>query len=80
MLRAIDYRPNHYSEIAGDKVSRPPTRMDSLRHGVKHGLKKWTTAHAAGLLFARGTLAKFDLDDEAFESVTTAFHDDDKRY
>lgn len=56
------------SEIVGDKVFAAAYSHELPRYGIKHGLTNWAAAYATGLLLARRTLAKLELD-EAFTGV-----------
>ncbi|TGZ85129.1 hypothetical protein EX30DRAFT_345729 [Ascodesmis nigricans] len=51
------------SEIIGDKVFAAAYSHELPRYGIKHGLTNWAAAYATGLLLARRTLAKLELDE-----------------
>jgi len=51
------------SEISGDKVFSAAYAHELKRYGIKHGLTNWAAAYATGLLCARRTLKKLELDD-----------------
>ncbi|KAI9799751.1 MAG: 60S ribosomal protein L5 [Piccolia ochrophora] len=59
------------SELGGDKVFCAAYAHELKRYGVKHGLTNWAAGYATGLLLARRTLKKLDLDEE-FEGVEEA--------
>ncbi|KAF2151114.1 putative 5S rRNA binding ribosomal protein [Myriangium duriaei CBS 260.36] len=56
------------SEITGDKVFMAAYGHELKRYGINHGLTNWASAYAVGLLLARRTLKKLNLD-EHFEGV-----------
>ena len=56
------------SEITGDKVFMAAYGHELKRYGITHGLTNWAAAYATGLLLARRTLKKLELD-EAFAGV-----------
>jgi len=60
-----------YSEISGDKVFASAYAHELKRYGISHGLTNWAAAYATGLLLARRTLKKLDLDED-FEGVEEA--------
>jgi large subunit ribosomal protein L5e len=51
------------SEIGGDKVLMAAYAHELKRYGIKHGLTNWSSAYATGLLLARRTLKKLELDE-----------------
>ncbi|KAF2452028.1 hypothetical protein P171DRAFT_468412 [Karstenula rhodostoma CBS 690.94] len=59
------------SEIGGDKVFMAAYAHELKPYGITHGLTNWSSAYAVGLLLARRTLKKLELD-EAFEGVEEA--------
>ncbi|TGZ83854.1 hypothetical protein EX30DRAFT_93354 [Ascodesmis nigricans] len=59
------------SEIVGDKVVAAAYSHELPQYGIKHGLTNWAAAYATGLLLARRTLAKLELD-EHFAGVEEA--------
>jgi large subunit ribosomal protein L5e len=59
------------SEIGGDKVFMAAYAHELKAYGITHGLTNWAAAYATGLLLARRTLKKLELD-EAFEGVEEA--------
>ncbi|KAJ4351256.1 60S ribosomal protein L5 [Didymosphaeria variabile] len=59
------------SEIGGDKVFMAAYAHELKPYGITHGLTNWSAAYATGLLLARRTLKKLELD-EAFEGVEEA--------
>jgi len=52
------------SEISGDKVFSAAYAHELKRYGITHGLTNWAAAYATGLLLARRTLKKLDLDED----------------
>ncbi|KAF2102752.1 60S ribosomal protein L5-B [Rhizodiscina lignyota] len=56
------------SELGGDKVLMAAYAHELKRYGIAHGLTNWAAAYATGLLLARRTLKKLNLD-EHFEGV-----------
>jgi len=56
------------SEITGDKVFSAAYAHELKAYGITHGLTNWAAAYCTGLLLARRTLKKLNLD-EAFEGV-----------
>jgi large subunit ribosomal protein L5e len=52
------------SEIGGDKVFSAAYAHELKRYGITHGLTNWAAAYATGLLLARRTLKKLDLDED----------------
>jgi len=56
------------SELTGDKVLSAAYSHELKRYGIKHGLTNWSAAYATGLLLARRTLKKLNLD-ETFTGV-----------
>ncbi|KAF2462162.1 60S ribosomal protein L5-B [Lineolata rhizophorae] len=52
------------SEINGDKVFMAAYAHELKRYGITHGLTNWAAAYATGLLLARRTLKKLELDEE----------------
>jgi len=59
------------SEVAGDKVFAAAYAHELKAYGITHGLTNWASAYATGLLLARRTLKKLDLDED-FEGVEEA--------
>ncbi|GAM82159.1 hypothetical protein ANO11243_001380 [Dothideomycetidae sp. 11243] len=59
------------SELTGDKVLMAAYGHELKRYGIKHGLTNWASAYAVGLLLARRTLKKLNLD-EHFAGVEEA--------
>ena len=59
------------SELTGDKVFMSAYGHELKRYGIKHGLTNWAAAYAVGLLLARRTLKKLNMD-EAFTGVEEA--------
>jgi large subunit ribosomal protein L5e len=59
------------AEITGDKVFCAAYSHELKRYGIEHGLTNWAAAYATGLLLARRTLKKLELD-ETFEGVEEA--------
>ncbi|KAF1962263.1 60S ribosomal protein L5-B [Byssothecium circinans] len=59
------------SEIGGDKVFMAAYAHELKAYGITHGLTNWAAAYATGLLLARRTLKKLELD-EAFTGVEEA--------
>jgi len=53
-----------HSEVAGDKVFAAAYSHELKRYGIKHGLTNWAAAYATGLLLARRTLKKLNLDED----------------
>ncbi|PVI04742.1 putative 60S ribosomal protein L5 [Periconia macrospinosa] len=51
------------SEIGGDKVFMAAYAHELKPYGITHGLTNWSAAYATGLLLARRTLKKLELDD-----------------
>ncbi|KAL4795636.1 hypothetical protein BDV19DRAFT_378640 [Aspergillus venezuelensis] len=60
-----------YSELTGDKVFASAYSHELKRYGITNGLTNWAAAYATGLLLARRTLKKLNLD-ETFEGVEEA--------
>ena len=56
------------SEVNGDKVFSAAYAHNLKAYGIKRGLTNWAAAYATGLLLARRTLKKLDLD-EHFEGI-----------
>merc|ERR1711879_755984 len=52
------------SELNGDRVVAAAYAHELKRYGITHGLTNWAAAYATGLLVARRTLKKFDLDED----------------
>jgi len=52
------------AEITGDKVFSCAYAHELKRYGIKNGLTNWAAAYATGLLLARRTLKKLDLDED----------------
>jgi large subunit ribosomal protein L5e len=52
------------SEIVGDKVFSAAYSHELKRYGVTHGLTNWSAAYATGLLLARRTLKKLEMDED----------------
>jgi len=52
------------SELGGDKVFMAAYAHELKRYGINHGLTNWSAAYATGLLLARRTLKKLDLDED----------------
>jgi len=75
------------SEIGGDKVFSAAYAHELRRYGIKHGLTNWAAAYATGLLLARRTLKKLDLDEDFVgveepdgeHTLTKATEDDEPR-
>lgn len=59
------------SEITGDKVFSCAYAHELKAYGITHGLTNWAAAYATGLLLARRTLKKLNID-EAFTGVEEA--------
>ena len=59
------------SEITGDKVFMAAYGHELKRYGITHGLTNWAAAYSVGLLLARRTLKKLNLD-ESFVGVEEA--------
>ncbi|KAJ4305731.1 60S ribosomal protein L5 [Kalmusia sp. IMI 367209] len=59
------------SEIGGDKVFMAAYAHELKPYGITHGLTNWSAAYATGLLLARRTLKKLELDED-FEGVEEA--------
>ncbi|KAF2643907.1 60S ribosomal protein L5-B [Massarina eburnea CBS 473.64] len=59
------------SEIGGDKVFCAAYAHELKPYGITHGLTNWAAAYATGLLLARRTLKKLELD-ETFTGVEEA--------
>lgn len=58
-----------YSKIDGDHVVSCAYAHELPRYGIKNGLTNWPAAYAVGLLLARRTLQKFNLDSK-YEGCT----------
>ncbi|KAF2867672.1 hypothetical protein BDV95DRAFT_581508 [Massariosphaeria phaeospora] len=56
------------SEIGGDKVFCAAYAHELKAYGIEHGLTNWAAAYSTGLLLARRTLKKLELD-QAFTGV-----------
>ncbi|KAF2262845.1 putative 5S rRNA binding ribosomal protein [Lojkania enalia] len=56
------------AEVGGDKVFMAAYAHELKRYGITHGLTNWAAAYATGLLLARRTLKKLDMDED-FEGV-----------
>ncbi|MCJ1326864.1 60S ribosomal protein L5 [Thelotrema lepadinum] len=56
------------SDIEGDKVFMHAYAHELKAYGIKHGLTSWPAGYALGLLIARRTLKKLEMD-EHFEGV-----------
>jgi len=75
------------SEIGGDKIFSAAYAHELRRYGIKHGLTNWAAAYATGLLLARRTLKKLDLDEDFVgveepdgeHKLTEATEDDEPR-
>lgn len=52
------------SEIVGDKVFSAAYSHELKRYGITHGLTNWSAAYATGLLLARRTLKKLEMDED----------------
>ncbi|KAK6433891.1 60S ribosomal protein L5 [Oleoguttula sp. CCFEE 5521] len=52
------------SEITGDKVIVAAYGHELRAYGIEHGLTNWAAAYCVGLLIARRTLKKFELDED----------------
>jgi len=52
------------SEIGGDKVFSAAYAHELKAYGITHGLTNWAAAYATGLLLARRTLKKLELDED----------------
>ena len=52
------------SEVTGDKVFCAAYGHELKRYGITHGLTNWAAAYATGLLLARRTLKKLELDED----------------
>lgn len=52
------------SEITGDKVFSAAYGHELKRYGIAHGLTNWAAAYSVGLLLARRTLKKLNLDED----------------
>ncbi|KAK9448108.1 60S ribosomal protein uL18 [Limtongia smithiae] len=52
------------STISGDVVLSAAYAHELPRYGIKHGLTNWSAAYAVGLLIARRTLQKLELDEK----------------
>jgi large subunit ribosomal protein L5e len=59
------------SEVTGDRVFSAAYAHELKAYGITHGLTNWASAYATGLLLARRTLKKLELD-EAFTGVEEA--------
>jgi len=59
------------SEVSGDRVFSAAYAHELKAYGITHGLTNWASAYATGLLLARRTLKKLELD-EAFAGVEEA--------
>ncbi|KAF2014938.1 60S ribosomal protein L5-B [Aaosphaeria arxii CBS 175.79] len=59
------------SELTGDKVFCAAYAHELKAYGIEHGLTNWAAAYATGLLLARRTLKKLELDED-FEGVEEA--------
>ena len=60
-----------YSEVGGDKIFASAYSHELKRYGITQGLTNWSAAYATGLLLARRTLKKLDLDED-FKGVEEA--------
>ncbi|KAH7132352.1 60S ribosomal protein L5-B [Dendryphion nanum] len=52
------------SELTGDKVLCAAYAHELKAYGITHGLTNWAAAYATGLLLARRTLKKLELDED----------------
>jgi len=52
------------SEIGGDKVFMAAYAHELKRYGIQRGLTNWSAAYAVGLLLARRTLKKLEMDED----------------
>jgi large subunit ribosomal protein L5e len=52
------------SEIVGDKVFSAAYAHELKRYGITHGLTNWAAAYCTGLLLARRTLKKLNMDED----------------
>lgn len=52
------------SEVGGDKVFSAAYAHELKAYGIAHGLTNWSAAYATGLLLARRTLKKLELDED----------------
>ncbi|QDS76188.1 60S ribosomal protein L5 [Venturia effusa] len=52
------------AEIVGDKVFSAAYSHELPRYGISHGLTNWSAAYATGLLLARRTLKKLEMDED----------------
>ncbi|OCK80573.1 putative 60S ribosomal protein L5 [Lepidopterella palustris CBS 459.81] len=52
------------SEVTGDKVFCAAYGHELKRYGITHGITNWAAAYATGLLLARRTLKKLELDED----------------
>ncbi|ODQ63372.1 60S ribosomal protein L5 [Nadsonia fulvescens var. elongata DSM 6958] len=59
------------SQLTGDVVLTAAYAHELPRYGIKHGLTNWSAAYAVGLLIARRTLQKLNLD-ETYQGVEEA--------
>lgn len=59
------------SDVSGDKVFSAAYAHELKAYGITHGLTNWAAAYSTGLLLARRTLKKLELDED-FEGVEEA--------
>jgi len=52
------------SEVNGDKVFSSAYGHELKRYGISHGITNWAAAYCTGLLLARRTLKKLELDED----------------
>jgi large subunit ribosomal protein L5e len=52
------------SEVGGDKVFSAAYSHELKAYGITHGLTNWAAAYSTGLLLARRTLKKLELDED----------------
>jgi large subunit ribosomal protein L5e len=52
------------SELTGDRVRAAAYSHELKRYGITHGLTNWAAAYSTGLLLARRTLKKLELDED----------------
>jgi large subunit ribosomal protein L5e len=52
------------SEVGGDKVFSAAYAHELKAYGIEHGLTNWAAAYTTGLLLARRTLKKLELDED----------------
>jgi large subunit ribosomal protein L5e len=52
------------SEVSGDKVFCAAYAHELKAYGITHGLTNWSAAYSTGLLLARRTLKKLELDED----------------